>query len=154
MPVALIVDEVTKAIENDRKALGLYLDLKKAFDTVNVTILIDKLYHIWVRGDMLKMITSYFTNRTQQVEVNGHVSELRKTSLGVPQGSILGLLFFILYVNDLSSISNLVKFFQFADDTAIVIEGDSYDSIQAKINTLIPKLTSWFSCNKLSLNPC
>ena len=102
---------------------------------------------------MLKMITPYFTNRTQQVEVNGHVSELRKTSLGVPQGSILGPLFFFLYVNDLSSISNVVKFFQFADDTVIVIEGDCYDSIQAKINTLIPKLTSWFPCNKL-LNPC
>lgn len=153
MPLTLIVEEVTKTLENNGKVLGLFLDLKKAFDTVNISILINKLNLMGIRGDMLGIITSYFMNRRQRTEVNGNISEYRDIKLGVPQGSILGPLFFLLYINDLVNISNEVKFFQFADDTAIIIEGDSYDHLQIKINTFIPKLIAWFSSNRLSLNP-
>ena len=153
MPVALIIDEITKTIENDRKVLGLFLDLKKAFDTVNINILLNKLYFLGIREDMLSIIKSYFTNRKQMLEANGFKSECREVKLGVPQGSILGPLFFILYINDIVNISDDVKFFQFADDTAIIIQGDSYEHLQEKINSFIPNLTTWFTSNRLSLNP-
>ena len=153
MPLALIFDEITKTIEDDRKVLGLFLDLKKAFDTVNINILLSKLHFLGIRGDMLSIIKSYFTNRKQILEAKGYKSECKEIKLGVPQGSILGPLFFIIYINDIVNISNKVKFFQFADDTAIIIQGDSYEHIQNIINSFIPKLTAWFSSNRLSLNP-
>ena len=153
MPVALIVEEITKTIEQNEKVLGLYLDLKKAFDTVNTTILLNKLRCIGIGGTLLDIIESYFTNRIQLVEVNGRVSEKRNIKLGVPQGSILGPLLFTIYVNDLVNISSKVQFFLFADDTAIIIKGKSYQDIQNEVNEFIPQLTSWFLCNRLTLNP-
>ena len=153
MPVALIVEEITKAIEQNEKVLGLYLDLKKAFDTVNITILLNKLRCLGIRGTLLNIIQSYFTNRFQLVEANGHVSEKRDIKLGVPQGSILGPLLFTIYINDLVNISNKVQFFLFADDTAIIMKGKSYQDIQDKVNEFIPQLTNWFLCNRLTLNP-
>ena len=131
----------------------MYLDIKKAFDTVNLEILTDKLYSIGIQGDILRIIKSYLANRKQQVEINGHISELKEVRLGVPHGSILGPLLFIIYINDLSNIDDDIKFYQFADDTAVVIEGDSYEHFQSKINTLVPKLAHWFSSNRSSLNP-
>ena len=89
MPLALIIDEITKTIEDDRKVLGLFLDLKKAFDTVNVNILLNKLHFLGIRGDMFKIIKSYFTNRKQILEAKGYKSECKEIKLGVPQGSIL-----------------------------------------------------------------
>ena len=153
MPVALIVEEITKAMEQNEKVLGLYLDLKKAFDTVNITILLNKLRCLGIGRALLNIIQSYFTNRIQLVEANGYVSEKRNIKLGVPQGSILGPLLFTIYVNDLVNISNKVQFFLFADDTAIIMKGKSYKDIQNKVNEFIPQLTSWFLCNRLTLNP-
>ena len=153
MPVALIVEEVTKAIEENEKVLGLYLDLKKAFDTVNIDILMMKLSHFGIRGSLLSIIQSYFSNRIQVVEANGSTSYQREVKLGVPQGSILGPLFFILYINDLVNVSKQVQFLLFADDTAVIIKGKTYEDLQNKVDIFIPKLTSWFLCNRLSLNP-
>lgn len=153
MPVALVVEEITKALENHEKVLGLYLDLKKAFDTVNINVLFKKLFHIGIRGDLLKIIKSYFHQRLQQVEVQGHVSQQSIIKLGVPQGSILGPLLFIIYINDLPYISNVAKFYLFADDTAIILKGNSYEDLQMQVNVLIPNISNWFLNNRLSLNP-
>ena len=152
MPVSLIIDNITECLENGGKVIGLYLDLKKAFDTVNKEILLNKLYFLGIRGKLLKIITSYLENRVQKVGIKNSLSDSKNINIGVPQGSILGPLLFILYINDLPLISNLADFYLFADDTAIVIKGNSFEDIQAKINILIPKITKWFLSNRLSLN--
>ena len=153
MPMVLIVDEITRALEKNEKVLGLYLDLRKAFDTVNINILLDKLNGIGVRGTLLEILKSYFKNRVQRVKAEGFISENNDIKLGVPQGSILGPLLFLIYINDIPHVSDEVKFYLFADDTAVIVKGSSYDAIQAKIDSFIPKLTSWFTSNRLSLNP-
>ena len=153
MPVALIVEEVTKAIEENEKVLGLYLDLKKAFDFVNIDILMKKLSHFGIRGSLLKIIQLYLTRRIQIVEANGSTSHQREVKLGIPQGSILGPLLFILFINDFVNASNQVQFFLFADDTAIIIKCKTYEDLQSKVDIFISKLTNWFLCNRLTLNP-
>jgi len=151
--MALIVDEITKTLERNEKVIGLYLDLKKAFDTVNIEILLDKLYLIGIRGALLQILKTYFINRVQRVQVNGFMSEDNAITLGVPQGSILGPLLFLIYLNDLPNISESAKFYLLADDTAIIVKGNTYDDLQNQINCLIPQLTNWFINNRLSLNP-
>ena len=152
MAMALIVDIITKALENREKVCGLYLDLKKAFDTVNIQILLDKLCLIGVQGSALEMLKSYLNNRLQRVRANGFVSEDNEITLGVPQGSILGPLLFLIYINDLPNISDSAKFFLFADDTAIIVKGSTYNDLQEQIDYLMPQLTGWFHSNKLTLN--
>ena len=97
----------------------IFLDFAKAFDTVNHNILVDKLKYYGVHGTTLKLFDSYLSNRTQIVEVNGQVSEKGTIKHGVPQGSILGPLLFLLYINDISQSSDILKFFLFADDTTV-----------------------------------
>ena len=120
---------------------------------MNIDILLKKLNCIGIQGSLLKIIESYFANRRQVVEVSGCVSHQREVRLGVPQGSILGPLLFLIYVNDLVNVSNEVQFFLFADDTAIIIKGPTNEDIQRKIDVFVPQLMNWFLCNRLTLNP-
>jgi len=89
-------DKISSALDRGDLAVGVFLDLSKAFDTVNYSILFDKLEHYGIRGLALKWIKSYFSNRLQSVDYNGHVSSRNNISCGVPRGSILGRLFFSL----------------------------------------------------------
>ena len=152
MPVSLLVDKITEYLENDKKVLGLYLDLKKAFDTVNSEILLEKLFALGIRGNLLKILKSYLENRKQKVEINNIMSNSKNITIGVPQGSILGPLLFIIYINDLPLTTDIVSFYLFADDTAILIHGDDVHDLQNKVNAIIPKITKWFISNRLSLN--
>ena len=105
-----------KYIDNGELALGIYLDLKKAFDTVNHSILLSKLdnYEIW--GHVNKFIGSYLSNRQQFTVVDGHKSDSMFINIGVPQGSVLGPLFFLLYINDIVKCLIYSKATLFADD--------------------------------------
>ena len=95
-------DKISSALDRGDLAVGVFLDLSKAFDTVNHSIVFDKLEHYGIRG----LIKSYFSNRLQFVDYNGHVSSRHNISCGVPQGSILGpLFFFLLYINDINNAS-------------------------------------------------
>ena len=137
----------------DRKehAVGVFLDLSKAFDTVNYEILFDKLYHYGIRGLALDWVKSYFNERSQFVEYNGLRSSPHKIRCGVPQGSILGPLFFILYINDLNNASNLESIL-FADDTNLFISLKDPDFLISTLNCELIKLSKWFRANRLSLN--
>ena len=117
-----IIESINKTIEEKKFGCGVFIDLKKAFDTVNHTILIQKLEHYGIRDNALLWFKSYLSDREQYVSLNGSDSELKTITCGVPQGSVLGPILFLLYINDLPNISKKLNFFLFADDTNIYLE--------------------------------
>jgi len=152
MAIASIVDKITNKLDNGEKAIGIFLDLSKAFDTVDHTILLSKLEHYGIRGLPLKWFTSYLDNRLQMVKYKNVLSDSSIVKCGVPQGSILGPLLFILYINDCINTSKMLQFMMFADDTNTFLSNKNLDALQTNANYEISKLTSWFRANKLSLN--
>ena len=131
---------------------GIFIDLKKAFDTVNHEILITKMEHYGIRGVILKWFASYLSERKQFVYHNGETSSLKTISCGVPQGSVLGPLLFLLYVNDLPNISSKLIFYLFADDTNIYFECDDLKELEETINHELRQLKVWLNANRLALN--
>ena len=152
MPMLLIQDMITKAFEEDEYVVGIFLDLRKAFDTVDHDILCKKLITYGVTGKSHCMIASYLSNRTQTVNIRGTHADFKSINIGVPQGSILGPLLFIIYINDLPDIDTSCNFFIYADDTAVFFKHHNPDALQKKINTIIPKLSRWLQSNYLTLN--
>ena len=147
---------MTEAIRNtlDNKKYGccIFIDLQKAFDTVNHGILINKLEHYGVRGNALAWFKSYLSERYQYVAVEDTHSELLRVICGVPQGSILGPLLFLLFINDLPKVSKKWKFYLFADDTNIYCESDTVDNVGKRANSELRKVKKWLDANKLSIN--
>jgi len=132
--------------------MGLFLDLKKAFDTVHHDILLTKLNHYGVRGGALNLLKDYLSNRNQAVKLNNQISSLKSINFGVPQGSILGPLFFIIYINDLKNcLMNTIPVL-YADDTNIFMSGQDVDSMTALFNNDLASLSEWLRSNRLSLN--
>ena len=152
LAVMELIEEITNATDNKKHAIGVFIDLKKAFDTVDHRILIKKLEHYGVRGAASDWLKSYLSNRKQFVNIDGCSSELLDVICGVPQGSILGPTLFILYINDICNVSNLVKFILFADDTNVFCAGDNQLELESMLNRELAKLCKWFAVNKLSLN--
>ena len=105
-----------------------------------------------VRGTALHWFKSYLSNRKQYVFHNGEASDLQSITCGVPQGSVLGPLLFLLYINDLPNISNILQFYLFADDTNIYYEAENLDKLELVINKELKKLHTWLIVNRLSLN--
>ena len=141
----------TLRLPND-DIIGLFLDLAKAFDTVNHTILLNKLTHYGIRGTVLQWIHSCLSERQQSVKFNGINSNHRNITCGVPQGSILGPLLFLLYINDLSAVSDLTFPIMFADDTNLFIQGKDLNEMALKLTNEIVNLTNWHKANTLSMN--
>ena len=141
-------------INMDQKLFNLtvFIDLKKAFDTVNHEILLEKLLLLGITGSAFQLLESYLSDRSQKCEVNGFISKENKITCGVPQGSILGPLLFLLYINDLPSCLNLTKRRMFADDTNITSSGNCIDDVENAVNSDLENLRKWLMANKLSLN--
>ena len=147
-----ITEKIKESIDNGKYGCGIFIDLKKAFDTVNHKILLLKLEHYGVRGELLKWFESYLTDRKQYVFYNGISSEVLKITCGVPQGSVLGPLLFLIYINDLPTISDKLQFFLFADDTNIYFDSHDLKIIEKTVNHELKKLTLWLNVNRLALN--
>ena len=113
---------------------GVFIDLKKAFETVNHDILLDKLNHYGSRGIINDWFSSYLKNRTQTTQVGHHVSDKAAVGCGVPQGSILGPLLFLLYVNDIHRCSNKLRFYLFAYDTNILYADKNLRDLETIVN--------------------
>ena len=128
------------------------MDLKKAFDTVNHDILMKKLECYGIRGKLFNWLKSYLENRNQYVHYNGYDSDKKVVTHGVPQGSILGPLLFILYINDFSRSSDLLFSILFADDTSVFIEGTNYDKVIDIVNNELEGINIWLKANKLTVN--
>ena len=118
-----IVDKIKHAIDNNELTCGLFLDLSKAFDTVNHNILLQKLEHYGIRGTALNLFKSYLSNRKQYVQIDKCKSKTLPITCGVPQGSVLGPLFFILFINDLPNCCPEGKIRLFVDDTTLELSG-------------------------------
>lgn len=154
MAIIEAVEEIAKALDKRKYAVGIFIDLKKAFDTLNHTILLQKLELYGIRGVALNWLRSYLTDRQQYVKMGDYSSELLSITCGVPQGSILGPKLFNLYINDIFDISKLFKMILFADDTNIFYSNDDYNTLITTINSELGKLKQWMDANKLSLNVC
>ena len=152
--IALIVliDKIMQAFNDGEMVLGVFLDLSKAFDTVNHEILLNKLYHYGIRGVANDWFKSYLSNRKQYVSYNDCCSSQRVIKCGVPQGSILGPLLFLLYVNDMVNASQILFSILFADDTNVFITGKNINTLVETMNNELHKLYEWMCINKLSLN--
>ena len=144
--------KVSTFLDNKLSALGIFVDLRKAFDTIDHGILLKKVEYIGVRGIALKWVASYLNNRKQYVCFLNENSSYADVVCGVPQGSILGPLLFILYINDICNISNYFGFTLFADDTTIVSAHHNIDILFSQANIELTKLFNWLCLNKLSLN--
>ena len=118
-----ITEKIREALDNNNFACGIFIDLQKAFDTVDHNILLQKLNHYGIRGIANNWFNSYLSNRTQFVSINGFQSKTKNISIGVPQGSVLGPLLFLIYINDLNVAINYAIVHHFADDTNLLITG-------------------------------
>ena len=152
MAIAQLVDKVNNAVENNETSIGIFLDLSKAFDTIDHNILLYKLEHYGFRGTALDWFKSYLTNRKQFISFNNCTSNLQSIECGVPQGSILGPLLFILYVNDITHTSSIVDFILFADDTTILFSDKNIVNKVSIVNRELKEVSNWFRANKLSIN--
>ena len=152
MAILDMVEKIRGAWSEKNSALGVFVDLKKAFDTVDHNILLQKLEHYGIRGPTLKILESYLKDRSQYVCYGGHESERGSVSCGVPQGSVLGPLFFLIYVNDMVSASKDLELVLFADDTNIFAKSENPSELIRKVNKGMNEIEKWFKCNRLTLN--
>lgn len=147
----LLVDKITNSLDRNEVFVGISIDFRKAFDTIDFHILLDKLYTYGVRGNIHKWFSDYLTNRKQFVELGAIKSPLLQIQCGVPQGSILGPILFILYINDLPLSSELLPII-YADDTNLFLGGRDPVGVVQSINRELIKISDWITCNRLSLN--
>ena len=152
MALIVLIGKVTEALDKGESVIGVFLDFSKAFDTVDHGILLAKLKKYGVHDTALKWFEDYLTNRMQYATYNSIKSEQKIIDCGVPQGSILGPLLFLLYINDLSTVSEPCFSILFADDTNMFIAGKYIQDMCHKLNEDLTKIQEWLCCNKLSLN--
>lgn len=147
-----VTEVIYNALNNNKFALGIFLDIKKAFDSVNHEILLTKLERYGFRGPAIKFFRSYLTNRQQFVQIALNKSAVKQVTNGVPQGSVLGPLLFSLFINDYPSSLYKAQTVMYADDTALIITHPSLAEIQSLGNKELQNTLRWFNANKLLLN--
>ena len=147
-----LVEDIYDALDNKQIAGALFIDLKKAFDTIDHSILLEKLELLGIRGISKTIIESYLSNRRQYVTIGEHKSGLSSITTGVPQGSNLGPILFLLFINDICMLPLKGKLRLFADDTSVLYQGVSTEVVQDQIKHDILLLEDYFNVNLLSLN--
>ena len=152
MALMVLMDKLNKSLDDGNMVIGIFLDFSKAFDTVDHDILLFKLSHYGIRDNALLWFKSYLSNRNQFVAYDGVRSSLKTIKCGVPQGSILDPLLFLIYINDLRNVCGNSLPILFADDSNIFTVGKKLDDIEKLINKELADISMWLNANRLSLN--
>ena len=154
LAVVALTDNILNKINTGKKVGTIFIDLKKAFDTVNHTILLAKLNAIGIRGVAYKWLESYLKNREQFTNINNVYSHKNKLTIGVPQGSRLSPILYLIYVNDIEKFSNTNtnNLILFADDTSLTVSANNEKELEKNMNMELKLLENWFSANRLTLN--
>ena len=147
-----LTENIWQAPDEGYIGCGTFVDLQKAFDTVDHEILLSKLDYYGIRRISNNWFKSYLSNHKQFVSINGYDSGLAEIKCGVPQGSVLGPLLFLLYINDLNQAIKFCKVHQFADDTNLLYLGKSIKKLNKLVNYDLKTLLYWLNANKISLN--
>ena len=148
-----VVEYIYKSLNDNEFVFGVYIDLKKAFDTVDHDILLAKLEHYGIRGNALKWFESYLSNRQQYTYANGLCSRLKNAGkYGVSQGSVLGPLLFLIFINDIHLSLDMAIIKLFADGTNFFISGENFELLRQKIICEIQSFQTWIHANKLTIN--
>ena len=150
--VTNLVGEILTSFEDNQMVLALFVDLKKAFDTVSHEIILSKLSCLGVNDIELCWFRSYLTNRYQRVQINKSVSDEVLMTVGVPQGALLGVVLFMIQIDDLFRSLRFSTSILYADDTTIIVKGHSLRFLRAKMQSEINNLTQWLELNNLNLN--
>ena len=147
-----LVNFLATAKNNKQYSIATFLDFSKAFDSVNHKLLLNKLKKIGIKGNLLRWITCYLTNRTQIVRNSKFCSKSCNVTSGVPQGSVLGPSLFLCYINDIKFVPTFSNINLFADDTVLFHSGDSLDTLIEQMQSDINKISDWCTSSKLCLN--
>ena len=149
-----IVDYLYYTLDLKKIPINLYSDLSKAFDSLSHEILLRKLQHYGICGAAINLMASYLKNRKHFVQFDGYKSDTKTICNGVPQGSILGPLLFLVYINDFPNASKVFNFLMYADDTTLYccLEDIKSDSKEQILNNELQRVSEWLNANKLSLN--
>ena len=145
-------DKIISAIDNNNFGLGIVMDLSKAFDIVDHEILLYKLKHYGIRGNALKWFNSYLNNRSQYTFFANCSSNHSPIKHGVPQGSILGPLLFLIYINDITNSSENLEFVLYADDTTLFYTQPNIEYLKDNVEHELNKVITWFKTNRLIVN--
>ena len=147
-----LIDKIQFALDRNEYVIGIFLDIKKAFDSINHDILLQKLEHYGFRGHFQLFMRSYLSNREQYTLINGCNSEKCSIKYGVPQGSILGPLLFLLFINDLQNATDDAESRLFADDTSAILTDKNLDRLIHRAQSSMLEIQNWFIANRLALS--